>query len=268
MPARLIIILVFISGFSLRLSAQDTIFTRGGNTIVCAVLSQDTVNVICKTLDSSALDIKRIPNKDILRISYDRKYVSDLNTQSAPQSNVFKLDTIIAVDGKKTLGKVMEIDADYITYVTADSSNAERFLFPVSNASQIHYAAGINDILGQLFSGTGKLEYYRMGANDAMLYYNSKKDFRRGVFAGAMTYVFYSGIVILIIEHRKPPLIINEMANPNNELLIKNQDYRQGYSDVAKEKKRKKLNQGYAVGVFATPVAFIVGTMFIFAFTL
>jgi hypothetical protein len=243
---------------------QDTVFTVSGQVFPCIIMNEDTSGISCRTLDTSITETFTFARTEIVRVAYFNDAQSK-QTQAAAPADSFRYDTIYTADSKKILGQVVEIDPEFITYVLSDTGNSERYVLPTTSVNSIHFSSGTIDKIGQLISTRSREEYYRLGVNDAMLYYDHKRDFRAGMLSGAMTYVFYAGIVMIIVEHRRPPVLRSNPNNPNDDLLFSNKDYAQGYADVAKSKRRKKLNQGYVVGLVAAPAVFVAGAIVIFA---
>jgi hypothetical protein len=240
--------------------SQDTVFTVSGQVLPCTVIGQDSTEVTCRTLDTSITETFTIAKSEISRIIYF-KDAQTIAREGVVPADSFRMDTIYTADKNKIIGKVVELDADYVVYITADSSNAEHHILTLAATDRIHFAVGTVDYLLDMKPAMSRDEYYRLGLNDAMIYYNYKKDFRKGMLCGAMTYVFYAGVVMIIVEHRRLPVLQSNPSNPNDDLLLTNSDYQQGYLHVAGSKRKKKLIQGYVVGLVAAPAVFIVGSV-------
>jgi hypothetical protein len=169
-----------------------------------------------------------------------------------PLSALF--DTLIGKDRKQTICRVMAIE-DHLVACKMNENEAEIRLIPVDQIGSIHFENGFTEDFSMFKFSLSASEFYRMGAADARLYYPGQFDFRKGILDGALTYFFYTGIVLFVIDVKKPPALLTEHPDRASQALLRNDDYCKGYLNTAGSIKRNKLLGGFFTGLVALPVS-------------
>jgi hypothetical protein len=198
---------------------------------------------------------------------------SDLNLDvcsGASQDSILPVsmfpDTLYLKKTGKIIGRILEIDLQFITYSKLEKDSV-LYLVPRSEVASIHYGNGIVEVLKEVVKHMSASEAFNLGYSDGKVYYNGKKDFKRGLLDGMLSYVFYSGIVMIVIDLRKPANVNVHSEMPDPENYLTNEHYRSGYNDAANTVKRKKLVGGYLLGLSAVPVVILGAAMIAVAST-
>lgn len=173
-------------------------------------------------------------------------------------------DTIYCKDSKKIIGKIKDIETNYIAFIL-NGNEQEIILMPRSDVKSIHFENGFVENFSDFSFPVNNAQLYAQGLTDGLKFYNGKADFRKGILDGALTYLFYSGIVLLIIDYRKEPMIVSDFSDFERTKLLHNTEYRLGYLNSAKTIKRKKLIGGYFTGLIGLPIAFLAMMIALFA---
>jgi hypothetical protein len=164
-------------------------------------------------------------------------------------------DTIYLKNKDKIPARVAEIDAYFIRYSIKENDSII-LLLPKHEVARIVYANGAADVFLENTVSLESFDFYGLGYSDAERYYNSKPDFAKGVIDGVLTYVLYSGIVLVIIDYRKEPRADFPKGLGYTNTNEQNMEYRRGYTDGARRLKNRKLVGGYFIGLLAMPIVF------------
>ncbi|MFN5317332.1 MAG: hypothetical protein ACK5CY_00670 [Bacteroidia bacterium] len=162
-------------------------------------------------------------------------------------------DTIYLKNKDTITARVAEIDAYFISY-SLNNIDSIILLLPKHEVARIVYANGTADVFLENEVPVESFDFYGLGYSDAERYYNSKPDFAKGVIDGVLTYVFYSGIVLVIIDYRKEPRADYPKDLGFTNTNEQNKEYRRGYTDGARRLKNRKLVGGYFIGLLAMPI--------------
>ncbi|MCX6187076.1 MAG: hypothetical protein NTU43_08785 [Bacteroidetes bacterium] len=177
-------------------------------------------------------------------------------------SSVFAQDILVLRNGNEIKSKVLEITPTEIKYNKYDSKSSVLITILKSEVFMIKYEDGTKD----LFSETKKVEQkkieepnsedlFQKGQDDSYQYYSNA-----GPGTGTLfTTLFAGGIVGLI------PAIIcssttpsdNNLNYPNYE-LIKNIDYKKGYTMQSKKIKSRKVWANWGAGVAVNILSYLV----------
>jgi hypothetical protein len=160
-------------------------------------------------------------------------------------------DTICLRDNSRLVVIVHEIEPDFITYSLMNRDSVY-FLVSQNDVQSIRYA---NGTVEEFSSPLAESMAYRQGLEDAEKYYTGSHDFAKGMVDGVLTYIFYAGVVMVIIDYRKEPKFEYPYAMESESQPPVNYQYKKGYIDRAQKIKKKRLIGGYFTGLVALPIA-------------
>ena len=166
------------------------------------------------------------------------------------------LNSIVAQDiitlhtGKQLKVKIVQLNAKDVTFIPANQSDTMKIARNEVNA--LHYRSGITIQLSEngvlvpgkyLFPGISDSLYLR-GVKDASNYYKGYRAAKIGTLIGSI--YFPMGLIPAIACSSAPPK--RENLGYRDEDLMHNPSYFSGYTEKAREIKRKKVWQGFAIG--------------------
>lgn len=164
-------------------------------------------------------------------------------------------DTLFCRSDKKIVCKVIDLETDYVAF-SLKGNPEDIIMMAASEVISIHFENGFIEDLSLFRTSQSNADLFQRGVQDGLKFYNGKADFRRGILDGVMTYLFYSGLVMLVIDIRKDPIIYPDYENPLQAKRLLDNNYRLGYSNSARDIKKRKLIGGYFTGLLGLPVVF------------
>jgi hypothetical protein len=163
-------------------------------------------------------------------------------------------DTICLRDNSRMAVIVHEIEPDFITYSLMNRDSVY-FLVSRNDVQSIRYANGTVEEFSDFSAEAFGIAAYQRGFNDAEKYYTGGGDFTKGVLDGALSYIFYAGVVLIIIDYRKDPKLEYPYGLGFEDEPSQDIQYRKGYLEAAQKIKKRKLIGGYFTGLIALPIA-------------
>lgn len=174
-------------------------------------------------------------------------------------------DRLILFAGDTMKVKVVKITDNEIKYrLTGDTSGPVRSIAK-SKVHRIHYANNTTltfwappeemAILDSTAAGPDPHEMFMRGMQDASTHYKRYKGTFAGCFAGGFTLNILSFIPPLICATHKIP---DRALNYPDARLMKNEDYRRGYTGEAKHRKVRAAWTGWAIGFGSSIVVGVI----------
>ncbi|WP_100628025.1 hypothetical protein [Algoriphagus formosus] len=158
-------------------------------------------------------------------------------------------DVITKKDGTDIEAKVLEVTPEEIKYKRFDNQSGPTFTILISEVLMVTYENGTRDIFDQKRTySTESDELYELiekGKQDALMYYNGNNSGRGGVAATSILFGPVIGLIPAAIITSSEPDEGNLNA-PNLELM-RDPNYRKGYTDQATKTKKKKVWKAYGI---------------------
>lgn len=235
---KIILILFFLGYSSLICFSQDTLVNSKGFIFSVKITEVDSNIIAYASLDTSIKDQIIVPRDNIIFIKYE----------SGKTEQLYSSDTLITKSGLIITCKVLEIDQSTLTYFTFRDKILGPSVLLKSDLLLIKLHDGTNEIASQQ-SGMSASNYENLGASDAKVFYKVKPVvIVSEIIMGAGT-IFVAPILAgTLIAYIKPTKLENIM-NPNNDLLISNPDYKKGYQKTAANKKVLAATVSYFGGI-------------------
>lgn len=235
---KIILILFFLGYSSLICFSQDTLVNSKGFIFSVKITEVDSNIIAYASLDTSIKDQIIVPRDNIIFIKYE----------SGKTEQLYSSDTLITKSGLIITCKVLEIDQSTLTYFTFRDKILGSSVLLKSDLLLIKLHDGTNEIASQQ-SGMSASNYENLGASDAKVFYKVKPVvIVSEIIMGAGT-IFVAPILAgTLIAYIKPTKLENIM-NPNNDLLISNPDYKKGYQKTAANKKVLAATVSYFGGI-------------------
>ncbi len=244
-----IITCILCIAFQIKFFAQDILVKSNGEKIACKIVEVDSSLLAYQSEDTTKKEIILLQKQDVLAM------------QQNHQKTIFFFvpDTLIQLNGTKTICKIITIDPGFISFLPVDSTIGDLTMAPNNNFSLIHFGNGSSEVVEHkdvmvTNDSKSKLDFYKMGQNDAKKYFKTGGIVVGEVACGLGTYFIGLGLIGGVVIYATPPKNLYNPANPNNDLLNSNADYHAGYLAGAKHEKHKKAAIGYTCGVLA-PIA-------------
>lgn len=163
----------------------------------------------------------------------------------------FSQDIITKNDGTDIEAKILEVTPDEIKFKKFDNQNGPTFTLLISELVMVRYENGTRDIFNQnnsnsITSESNDLyELIEKGRQDALMNYNGKNSGRGGVAATSILFGPVIGLIpAAIITSSEPD---EENLNSPNLEMMRNPNYRKGYTDQAEKTKKKKVWKAYGI---------------------
>lgn len=235
---KIILILFFLGYSALICFSQDTLVNSKGFIFPVKITEIDSNIIAYASLDTSNKDQIIVPRASIIFIKYENGKTEQL----------YSSDTLITKSGLIITCKVLEIDQSTLTYFIFRDKILGPSVLLKSDLLLIKLHDGTNEIASQQ-SGMSASDYQSLGNSDAKVYYKVKPAvIVSEIIMGAGT-IFVAPILVgTLIAYIKPTKLENIM-NPNNELLISNPDYKKGYQKTAANKKILAATISYFGGI-------------------
>ncbi len=235
---KIILILFFLGYSSLICFSQDTLVNSKGFIFSVKITEVDSNIIAYASLDTSIKDQIIVPRDNIIFIKYE----------SGKTEQLYSSDTLITKSGLIITCKVLEIDQSTLTYFTFRDKILGSSVLLKSDLLLIKLHDGTNEIASQQ-SGMSASNYENLGASDAKVFYKVKPVvIVSEIIMGAGT-IFVAPILAgTLIAYIKPTKLENIM-NPNNDLLISNPEYKKGYQKTAANKKVLAATVSYFGGI-------------------
>lgn len=248
---KIILILFFLGYSSLICFSQDTLVNSKGFIFSVKITEVDSNIIAYASLDTSIKDQIIVPRDNIIFIKYE----------SGKTEQLYSSDTLITKSGLIITCKVLEIDQSTLTYFTFRDKILGSSVLLKSDLLLIKLHEGTNEIASQQ-SGMSASDYENLGASDAKVFYKVKPEvIVSEIIMGAGT-IFVAPILAgTLIAYIKPTKLENIM-NPNNDLLISNPDYKKGYQKTASKKKIFAATLSYFGGIVGFIGAVIISFQF------
>ncbi len=161
-------------------------------------------------------------------------------------SNSFAQDIITKKDGTDVQAKILEVTPQEIKYKRFDNQAGPTFTLLISDVLIVKYENGSRDVFDQTNrSSTDLSELIEKGKQDALLNYDGKNSGRGGVAATSILFGPLIGLIPTVIITSSEPAEENLEA-PDFEMM-KNPNYRKGYTDQAEKTKKKKVWKSYGI---------------------
>ncbi|HAS59548.1 MAG TPA: hypothetical protein DCY95_21440 [Algoriphagus sp.] len=161
----------------------------------------------------------------------------------------FSQDVITKRDGTDIQTKILEVTPNEIKYKKFDNQSGPTFTILISDVLMVQYENGTRDVFDQKksnASGSDNLyELVEKGRQDAMMNYKGQNSGRGGVAATAILFGPVIGLIPAAIISSSEPDEGN-LNTPNFELM-KDPNYRKGYTDQAAKTKKKKVWKSYGI---------------------
>jgi hypothetical protein len=232
-------VLLFLLGFfPFVFYAQDTLVNSKGFIFSVKITEVDSNIISYASPDTSNKDQIIVPRASIIFIKYENGKTEQL----------YSSDTLITKLGLIITCKVLEIDQSTLTYFTFRDKILSPSVLLKSDLLLIKLHDGTNELASQQ-SGMSASDYQNLGASDANVYYKVKPAvIVSEVILGAGT-IFVAPILAgTMIAYYKPTKLEN-VINPNNDLLISNPNYKKGYQKKAYKKKILAATASYFSGI-------------------
>lgn len=161
-------------------------------------------------------------------------------------------DIITKKDGTDIKAKILEVTPNEIKYKRFDNQSGPTFTMLISELVMVSYENGTRDIFEQsdrnsnISDSNEMYDLIERGRQDALMYYEGKKSGKGGVAATSILFGPVIGLIPAAIITSSEPDYENLKA-PDLELM-KNPNYRKGYTDQAEKTKKKKVWKAYGIG--------------------
>jgi hypothetical protein len=234
-----ILIFFFFSGLSaITCFSQDTLVDSKGFIFPARITEMDSNVITYASADTLLKDQIIVQRSNIIFIKY----------QSGRTEQLYLCDTLIMKDGEIIKCKVLEIDQSTLTYFTFHDKFTSPTVIVKSDLFIIKFHDGTKEMGSQL-SQMSNSDYLNLGASDAKLYYKVKPAVIVSEVIMGVGTIFIAPIIAgIIIAYMKPTKLENA-ANPNNDLLISNKHYKNGYQNKAQIKKILVASLSYFSGI-------------------
>jgi ribosomal protein L24 len=239
------IFLVFSIGVG---AQQDTIVSTKGLIIPAYIIASDSLFTSYRVADTLNKEINLILNSNLLLVKH----------KDGKVEKIYKNDTLITMEGQTVLTKIIEIDNDLLTCFYFDGVIHELTIVPSSSIFMYKLQDGTRQLIDHKkkentenneLTKDDAVKYYIMGTKDAAKYFRTDKGAIVGeVLFGITAILIYPIIGAIIIGCIKPSKLHNSQ-NPNDILLSSNPNYKEGYLEIAKIKKRKSCFAAFGSGV-------------------
>ncbi len=155
-------------------------------------------------------------------------------------TNCISQDIITTKSGEDILAKVLEVNPTEVKYKKFDNNESPIYTILKSDLVMIRYDDGTKDIFNEVkVSSEGTL---LNGQRDALVNYTGRNS--GSIWTGVTTVLFSPliGVIPAALCASTDPSIKNLHGDPE---LMKNREYRMGYTENARKTKRKKVWAGY-----------------------
>lgn len=239
------LLLCCVFSIALCCNAQDTLISDKGAITIANIVAQDADFITISSIDSSNKELVLVPKTSLIFI----KYTSGITEQ------FYVNDTIINSEGRVTPVKVLEVDANSITYfyytgkITEPviSSMSALLLVKLHDGTKVALTKAIEKSKGTKEEGTSF--DYDLGMSDARNYYKTKPEVIVGsVVMGATSFFVVPALLAAVIAWT-PPNNLHCFSNPNDSLLGSNTQYYKGFRNGAKRKKTTAATASYFSGL-------------------
>lgn len=162
-------------------------------------------------------------------------------------------DIILLKSGQELHGRVREISLDSVFWQQPDSlqgprsgiAKGEVFMIKYANGSKQVFSENLPDSQALAQTATSQEELYRLGQQDASLYYKGNGAMWGSAASSMVAFPF--GLVGSIAIGASPAHIQqHRVSDPN---LLTEQEYVRGYMEQANRKKKGKALAGVGIGV-------------------
>ena len=237
--------------FSIGVGAQqDTIVSTKGLIIPAYIIASDSLFTSYRVADTLNKEINLILNSNLLLIKHKEGNVE----------NFYKNDTLITMEGQTVLTKIIEIDNDLLTCFYFDGVIHEPTIVPSSSIFMYKLQDGTRQVIdhpkkenfeNKVLTKDEEINFYVMGTKDAAKYFKTDRGAIVGEVILGTTFIFGMTIPAAIVISLVKPTNLQNSQNPNNNLLYTNTNYKNGYLNAAKFKKRKDCTIAYTSGAAA-----------------
>lgn len=228
------------------LQAQDTLVKISGETVSCILVENTQGYVSYYESDSNALNLLM------------KNQLLYLKPAAGNHEWCFQNDTIVSkgqVSPLILVGKVLSITPDTVTLFCARKEQPYNQKLPVKELLLIKLSNGSIETFYDPISTNTLLSSYTLGENDAVKYYKTPYGLVVSeVMLGLLVYPSLIGIAVAFV----PPKKVDNPNNPNNALLKVDNEYKKGYTTMARKKKTKDSLIGLCSGILTT-VAIVIG---------
>lgn len=173
---------------------------------------------------------------------------------------LFSQDIIIKKTGEEVISKVLEITPTDVRFKKSDNFNGPVYSILKSEVSIIKYENGTQDIFNEKQTDTSlvnapTVDLFDKGRMDAQKYYDGYK----GAGTGTFLVGFLSPLVGLI-----PAIACSSTAPKDKNLnypkpdLMKNADYKKGYTQKAKKIKQGKVWNNWTITLAINIIATVI----------
>lgn len=168
-------------------------------------------------------------------------------------SNLSAQDLLTLKTGEDIQVKIFEINKTSVIYRRFDNLDGPIYTVDKNEVLIIRYANGTKDIFINN-SNNSSIEktptakdtnFYELGVYDAFYNYKGYKNASTGTFVTTIFLSPLAGLIPAISCSMTPPKEYN--YNFPNATLMKNYDYKRGYSDQANQMKTKKVWQNFGI---------------------
>jgi len=162
-------------------------------------------------------------------------------------SVAFAQDIITLKNGEEMKAHIIRLNRTDVTFIPVNSVDTAYLLR--EDVTKLHYKSGIIIFLTEsetpeLFPYPENDSLYILGKNDASLYY---KGYTAAAAGTLVTSIFFPwGLIPAIACSSKPPS--RDKLGYQNQQLIENPGYYNGYVNQAHKIKKKKVWGGFAIG--------------------
>jgi hypothetical protein len=241
------IFLVFSIGVG---AQQDTIVSTKGLIIPAYIITSDSLFTSYRVADTLNKEINLILNSNLLLVKHKEGNVEKF----------YKNDTLITMEGQTVLTKIIEIDNDLLTCFYFDGVIHEPTIVPSSSIFMYKLQDGTRQVIdhkkkenteNKVLTKDEEINFYVMGTKDAAKYFKTDRGAIVGEVVLGTTFIFGMTIPAAIVISLVKPTNLQNFQNPNNNLLNTNTNYKEGYVNAAKIKKRKDCTIAFTSGVAA-----------------
>lgn len=158
--------------------------------------------------------------------------------------------------------KILEVGQTEIRYKMFNNLEGPVFSILKGDVLMLRYENGTKDVFATSPGGSQNDEQFQQGQLDAEKYYSNYKGASRGTLATTLLTGPLLGLIPAFLTTMNEPDNIN-LGYPNAQLM-KEQEYKRGYTEKAQKIKSKKVwkNYGIGTGIFIGAIVLLSATSY------